>query len=124
MPRSNKENAPIGEHLDQYLAIELDSGCRHPTTQNTTNVEQKLLQQIQCICDRCDSGVQKLKLTFIDLKNAIIESHETITRAIEHMSETPTEEIIKRLAIEIMRIFTDLTKETCIRHWDRGHSYI
>ena len=115
MPRSNKENVPIGEHLDLYLAIELDSGCRHPTTQNTTNVEQKLLQQIQYICDRCDSGVQKLKLTFIDLKNAIIESHETGTRAIENMSEMP----IKRLAIEIMRIFTELTEETCIRHWGR-----
>ena len=122
MPRSNKKNAPIGEHLDLYLAIELDSGCRHPTTQNTTNLEQKLLQQVQCICDKCVKLNSKLKLTFMDLKNAIIESHETGTRAIENMSETPTEGIIKRLAIEIMRIFTELTEETCIRHWGRGHN--
>ena len=117
MPRSDKENAPVGAHLDLFLAIELDSSCRHPTTQNTTNFEQKLLQQIECICDRCENLISKLKLTFIDLKKAIIESHEASARAIENMSETPTEKIIKRLAIEIMRIFTELTEETCIRHY-------
>jgi hypothetical protein len=117
MPRSDKENAPVGAHLDLVLAIELDSNCRYPTTQNTTNFEQKLHQQIVCICDRCENLISNMKLTFINLKKAIIENHEASARAIENMSETPTEKIIKQLAIEIMRIFTELTEETCIRHY-------
>jgi hypothetical protein len=117
MQQSDKENAHFGAHLDLRLAIELDSSCRFPTSQNTTNFENKLHKQIVCICDRCESLISKMKLTFINLKKAIIENHEINERAIENMSETPTDKIIKQLANEIMRIFTQITEETCIRNF-------
>jgi hypothetical protein len=117
MQQTDKENAHFGAHLDLKLAIELDYNCRFPTSHNTTNFEKKLYEQIICICDRCEGLTSKLKLTFINLKQAIVENHEINERTIENMSETPTEKIIKQLSNETMRIFTQITEEPCIRNF-------
>ena len=84
---------------------------------NTTDFENKLNNQIVCICDRCERLISELKLTFINLKKLIIENHEIHGRTIENMSETPNDKIIKQLGNEIMRIFIQITEETCIRNY-------
>ena len=117
MQQTDKENTHFGAHLDLKLAIELDYGCRFPTSQNTTDFENKLHNQIVCICDRCEGLISELKLTFINLKKFIVENHEIHGRTIENMSETPNDKIIKQLGNEIIRIFIQITEETCIRNY-------
>jgi hypothetical protein len=117
MQQTDKENTHFGAHLDLKLAIELDYGCTFPTSHNTTDFENKLNNQIVCICDRCERLISELKLTFTNIKKLIIENHEIRGITIENMSETQNDKKIKQLGNEIMRIFIQLTEETCIRNY-------
>ena len=117
MQQTDKENAHFGAHKSLKLAIELDASSRFPTSQNTTNFENKLQRQLVCICDRCESLISNMKFTFINLKRNIIENHEAHNREIQNMSETPLDRTIKQLVVEIIRIFTQLTEEDCIRNY-------
>ena len=73
MPPNNKENSPIGDQRNLFLAIELDLNSRQTSTSDCENVEERFLRRVLCACDRCSILRDQLKICFAKLKQAIVD---------------------------------------------------
>ena len=113
MPPKGKENSPIGDHKNLFLAIELDLNSRRASTSNCENIEERFLRRILCACDQCSILRDQLKICFAELKHPIVGC---VGSSEDYL--TDEELLVKELADECMRVFSTVTQSTCLEQRD------
>jgi hypothetical protein len=113
MPPKGKENSPIGDHKNLFLAIELDLNSRRASTSNCENIEERFLRRILCACDQCSILRDQLKICFAKLKHAIVGC---VGSSEDYL--TDEELLVKELADECMRVFSTIIQSSCFEQRD------